>query len=366
MRLLVATPLYPPESGGPATYSKLLEEHLPEKGDEISLVKFSDVKHLPKGVRHFEYFQRVYAAGKNVDVVLALDPVSTGLPALFAAKLLGKPFVVKIVGDFAWEQGSQRYGITSTLDEFVKQEKTPFAVACLRALQTFVARHASKIIVPSSYLKGIISVWGIPPEKIEVIYNSISLPALQESFQVRENSIVSSGRLVPWKGMEKLIDAVAEVQKEIPSVTLTIVGDGPDRKKLEEEGGKQLGDAITFTGMLSQAENLNAIQASAIYVLNSSYEGLSHQLIETMMLGKPIIATAVGGNPELIEDGVNGLLVAYGDQQALESALKKLLQDEDLRARLGARAKESAANFTVSNMIDKTHAFLVSLLTASL
>jgi glycosyltransferase involved in cell wall biosynthesis len=330
MRLLVATPLYPPESGGPATYSKLLEEHLPDKGDDISLVKFSEVKHMPKGIRHFEYFQRAYAAGKNADVILALDPVSTGLPALFAAKLLDKPFVVKIVGDFAWEQGSQRYGITGTLDEFVKQEKTPFAVACLRAVQTFVARHATKIIVPSNYLKGIISAWGIPPAKIEVIYNSISLPVLQKSFEVREASIVSSGRLVPWKGMEKVIDAVAEVQKEILSVTLTIVGDGPDRKKLEEQGEKQLGNSISFTGMLSQADNLNTIQSSSIYVLNSSYEGLSHQLIEAMMLGKAIIATSVGGNPELIEDGVNGLLVAYGDEKALEEALKKLLQDAEM------------------------------------
>ena len=332
MRLLVATPLYPPDSGGPATYSKLLEEHFPSKGDEIILVKFSDVRHLSKGIRHIAYFWRVFKAGKNADLILALDPVSTGLPAWFAAKALGKPFVVKIVGDFAWEQGSQRYGITETLDEFVLRERTPFAVACMRVAQKFVAKHAVKIIVPSNYLKRIITAWGVTSGKIEVIYNSILLPKLPE---VTEHGllVVSAGRLVPWKGMEGLIDAVAIVRESLPDVMLTIVGDGPDRKKLEEKGEKELESGITFTGKISHEENLAVVKSAAVYVQNSSYEGLSHQLIEALMLGKAIIATDVGGNPELIHDGENGLLIPYGDQEALVSALTELLEDAESRGR---------------------------------
>ena len=363
MRLLIATPLYPPDFGGPATYSKLLADELSERGDDVVLVKFGDIRHLSAGFRHLAYFRRVLAAGKDADVILALDPVSTGLPALLAARVLGKPFVVKIVGDYAWEQGSQRYGITATLDEFVHQEKTPFAVACFRAVQTFVAKHSVKVIVPSNYLKGIISVWGVSPNKIEVIYNSISLPDLPEVLKQNDSMVVSAGRLVPWKGMDGLIDAVAEVKKQIPSVGLTIVGDGPDRKVLEEKGAKVLGSSITFTGMLSQEENLSVIESSSVYVLNSSYEGLSHQLIETLMLGKAIIATEVGGNPELIQNDVNGILISYGEQEALITALTKLLGDAELRARLGARAKESSANFSVSAMIEKTRTLLISLIT---
>ena len=99
MKIVLATPLYPPEIGGPATYAKLLEEGLPSSGIEVALVKFSEVRHLPKLIRHYAYYRRVLAAVRRADAVLALDPVSVGLPAMWAARKAGKPFVVKIVGD---------------------------------------------------------------------------------------------------------------------------------------------------------------------------------------------------------------------------------------------------------------------------
>src|SRR3990167_6273753 len=135
MKLLIATPLYPPEIGGPATYAKLLLEGLPKKGIEVDLVKFSDVRHLPKIIRHFVYYRRVLKAARSADVVLALDPVSVGLPAMKAAKKADKPFVVKIVGDYAWEQGQQRFGITQNLDEFVKTKNVSLQVHVLRRIQ---------------------------------------------------------------------------------------------------------------------------------------------------------------------------------------------------------------------------------------
>jgi glycosyltransferase involved in cell wall biosynthesis len=366
MRLLIATPLYPPDSGGPATYTKLLHDHLSKKGDSMVLVKFGEVRHLPKIIRHITYFINVLRAGKKVDVILALDPVSTGLPALLAARFLGKAFVVKIVGDFAWEQGTQRFGVMETLDEFVKREKTPFAVACLRVVQTYVARSATRIIVPSDYLKGIVTRWSskISVEKISVIYNSIELPedVQKQGAKVAEYpTILSAGRLVPWKGMEGLIDAVEEIQKKHQEVKLVIVGDGPDKKLLDEKAAKQLGHRAVFTGQLSHLETLNAMQTSTVYVQNSSYEGLSHQLIEALMLGKAIVATSVGGNPELIQDSENGLLVPFGDTEALIVAIEKILEDGELRARLGARAKETSIRFALSIMIEQTHKLLSSL-----
>ncbi len=76
MRLVIATPLYPPEPGGPATYAKLLEEGLPSRGIEVTLVKFSDVRKYPKVFRHMAYKGRVKKALRNADAVLALDPAS--------------------------------------------------------------------------------------------------------------------------------------------------------------------------------------------------------------------------------------------------------------------------------------------------
>ncbi len=108
MRLLIATPLYPPDVGGPATYAKILEETLPSRGIAVTVVSFGSVRHLPSGVRHLRYFLNVLSVARKADIVLALDPVSVGLPALLAVRLLRKRFAVKVVGDFAWEQYMQR------------------------------------------------------------------------------------------------------------------------------------------------------------------------------------------------------------------------------------------------------------------
>jgi glycosyltransferase involved in cell wall biosynthesis len=367
MKIALATPLYPPESGGPATYAKLLKEHLggDRGGEVVCLVKFSDVRHLPSSIRHLRYFWLVLEAARGAQVVLALDPVSTGLPALLAARILGKPFVVKIVGDFAWEQGRQRFGITSSLDAFVLQKKLPFSVQVLRSVETFVAKHAKRVIVPSHYLKGIVNAWGIPEDKISVIYNSIELPELAPQEKSLSSRVVSVGRLVPWKGFEGVIDAVAAIREradeKLTSTTLTIIGDGPDEDVLKAKGSALLGDAITFSGRLANVETLQTIQQSSVLVLNSSYEGLSHLLIEALSVGCAIIASDAGGNPELIQHEMNGLLVPVGDTVALTNALERILSDEELAARLRAAAKESAKRFNVSTMCAETVALLESV-----
>ncbi|HVB19799.1 MAG TPA: glycosyltransferase family 4 protein [Candidatus Paceibacterota bacterium] len=354
MRLVIATPLYPPEIGGPATYAKLLVEGLPARGIKVDLVKFSDVRHLPKVIRHFAYFRRVRKAAKSADAVLALDPVSVGLPAMKAAKRVGKPFLVKIVGDYAWEQGQQRFGITQTLDEFVKTFRVPFPVRLFRRIQTYVARSAVKVVVPSEYLKSIVAKWGILEDKIQVVYNAVPL----EEFGVVPEAVaklprpltVTAGRLVPWKHIDGIIDAIAD----IPEASLAVVGDGPLRVPLARHMREKLPGRATLTGMLSHKDTLAVVRSADIFVLNSSYEGLSHLLVEALALGMPIVATRVGGNPEVITDGEDGLLVRAGDMPALARSLSRLLSDEVLCARFSAHAVESAKRFSVETMLDTT------------
>lgn len=335
MRLVIATPLYPPEIGGPATYAKLLEEGLPEKGIEVELVKFSEVRHLPKIIRHYAYYRRVLKAARGADAVLALDPVSVGLPAMQAARRAGKPFVVKIVGDYAWEQGQQRFGITQNLDEFVKNAHVSFPVRMLRRIQTRVAQSAVKVIVPSEYLKGIISAWGIPTDKIEVIYNAVDVSFVPTPLKERASGflIVSSGRRVPWKGFEAL----------------------------ERVAAREAGWHLFIASGLPQAEALGYVQAADVFVLNSEYEGFSHALIEVMTLGTPIIATKVGGNTELIEDGTTGLLIPPKDDEALYNALKRV-QDNPVAAReRAAAARAFVQKFSRERMLARTSDILTHI-----
>lgn len=362
MRLLIATPLYPPEPGGPATYARILEAELPKRDVQVAVLKFNDVRRYPKLLRHIAYFVLVLRALRDADAVLALDPVSVGFPTMLAAKLLNKPFFVKVVGDYAWEQGSQRFGVRIPLDEFVRTKHVPVQVAFLRKVQTFVASGARTVIVPSEYLKGIVTTWGIDPERVTVVYNAMHKEAAGElALAVRSHTrprVVSAGRLVPWKGMPGVIAAMVMVRSDHPEAILAIAGDGPDRNSLEAYSHARLGSSGLILGALSHADTLALIEDADVFVLNSTYEGLSHLLIEALALGKPVVATAVGGNPELIEDGVNGLLVPVNDPDTLAQAIAHLLATPAHRERLARSAKESAKRFSVEAMIDGTVAAL--------
>ncbi len=359
MRLLIATPLYPPEIGGPATYAKTLCEELPKCGTdstgspqvEVEVVKFSEVRHLPKIVRHYAYYRRVLAAARRCDVVLALDPVSVGWPALRAARRAGKPFVVKVVGDYAWEQGRQRFGVTQDLDTFVQTWRVPAFVTILRMLQKHVAKRSQRVIVPSEYLKKILIAWGVRAEHITVIYNAAFLEehgTVPESVMALSRPIVvTAGRLVPWKNTEGVINAVVD----IPELSLVVIGDGPERVALEAQAKQALGSRAVFTGVLSHADILATIKHANVFVLNSSYEGLSHLLVEATMLGVSVVATDVGGNGEVVTDGVSGTLVALGDTEALVKAL------HDRRM----PAPGSVSQFTVDRMLTSTIELLKSL-----
>lgn len=342
MKLVIATPLYPPEIGGPATYAKLLFDGLPGKGIEVELVKFSDVRHLPKIIRHYVYYRRVLRAAQSADVVLALDPVSVGLPAMRAARKASKPFVVKIVGDYAWEQGRQKFGITQTLDEFVKTASVSLPVRMFRRIQTRVALRATRVIVPSEYLKNIVAAWGastplstgIPREKIAVIYNSVELPEiLPPQERPKGFLVVSAGRRVPWKGFDALERVVARNNDW----------------------------HLFIASGMPRAETLGWVRAADVFVLNSAYEGLSHALIEAMALGTSVVATKVGGNPELVEDGVTGLLVTPGDDDALFAALGAIALDPAAARRRAAAAQARMRTFSTEAMLSATVALLKNL-----
>jgi glycosyltransferase involved in cell wall biosynthesis len=364
MRLLIATPLYPPELGGPATYAHALEVGLPEHAIETILVKFSEVKHLPKGVRHLLYFWKVLRAGRAADAVLALDAVSVGFPTMLACKLLRKPFFVKIVGDYAWEQGRSRSKMWLPLDEFVHTKEVPALVHVLRSVQKKVVLQAKKIIVPSRYLQSIVQKWGVPEDSIIVIYNAVPSQVVGTVPDVlvekHHHRVVSAGRLVPWKGMHGLISAMVSVRQKDQHAQLVIVGDGPDKASLERFATARLGEGnVIFTGALTHAETLGVIASADVFVLNSTYEGLSHILIEAMSLGRPIIATNAGGNPELIEDKKTGLLIPVGDSEILSKKIRELLKDSDLANRLGHDAKEKSHEFSLTRMLTATASFFM-------
>jgi len=364
-KILIATGIYPPDIGGPATYSKILNDELPKHGVSVSVLSFGEVRSMPKVIRHFVYLFLVLARGRGMDLIFAQDPVSVGLPALLAARILRVKFALKVVGDYAWEQGSARFGVTELLDDFWESSRPRHIfVRLFQSVESFVGRRADIIIVPSKYLKKVVIGWGVPRDKIHVVYNSFDgrIENTGET-QKTEKIIVSAGRLVPWKGFVTLIAVMPPLLKHFPDVKLIIAGEGPDRAMLERSIRElNLKSSVFLVGGLSKEKLFKYIKGATLFALNTSYEGFSHQLLEVMALGTPIVTTTAGGNPEIIRNEENGLLVEPDNRDALTSAIERLLVDDDLAFQLSQKAKETAITFTSERMITETIRALSPLL----
>lgn len=340
MKILIATGLFPPESGGPATYAQLLAEELPKRGFEVDVLPFRRVRHLPPIVRHIAYFLACLSRALRAELIYAQDTVSVGLPAALAALVSRKRLFVRVPGDHAWEQGRQRFGVVDELERF-QEKRYGWRVEIIRAIERFVARRADVVVVPSEYMQRIVRLWGVREERIHRIYSSISLPALYEPPSERPAGflLVTAARLVPWKG----IDALIRITKG-SNWTLVVVGDGPDRGRLEHMASAEGGaDRVRFVGQLSRAKTMGWIKSADVFVLNSTYEGLSYLLVEAMALGTPVVATSVGGNPELVDEKT-GLLVAPHDGEALVRAIEGIRNTPDAARERAREAYARVAN----------------------
>jgi glycosyltransferase involved in cell wall biosynthesis len=233
-------------------------------------------------------------------------------------------------------------------------------------LQSFVTKSAKQVVAPSQYLKGVIEQWGVSAERIAVIHSALypliveaSKEELREQFAFTSPTLVSAGRLVPWKGFSALMRVVATLKPTYPDITLVIVGDGEDGDKLAAEA-KSLGieKSVRFVGRVSKEALGATVKAADVFVLNTDYEGLSHQLIEVMDLGTPIVTTTAGGNTELITDTVNGFLIPFNDESAMADAIKRVLDYPETRSRIIQSARARSKDFSESVMIDEIEMLL--------
>jgi len=366
-KIIIATPLYPPDIGGPATYAQILKNDLPEVDFSVSVLSFGSVRRLPKIVSHFVYTLKLLKNARSTDVILALDPISVGLPACLAASILRKKFILRVAGDRAWEAYNSRKSKVESR-KFVDPEefqKKSYGImtALRRRVQKGVAKKAMKVIVPSEYLKSIVIMWGIEKEKIYVVYNSFdkdeftlsNKTELRSLLGIDGKAIISASRMVPWKGFSALIEIMPDIIKKIPDSKLYIAGDGPELNNLQQTTSKlKLERSIIFLGALPHATLMQYVKASDVFVLNTGYEGLSHHIIEAMNVGVPVVTTDVGGNPELIENGKEGILLSYNNKAELENAIIETLNGHIDSERLVENAKKKVSEFSKERMLKET------------
>ena len=226
-----------------------------------------------------------------------------------------------------------------------------------RMLSTVTAR----IICCSDFVRDfVVHKEGISPSKAMTIYNGVnddpagcSVPE-ERGQNDKAVRIVVVASLVENKGHAVILTAFHRLAMLHQDLELWIIGDGPLRRSLERQtNALGIGKKVSFLGKRLDVPRLFA--CSDIVVLSSLYrEGLSLAIIEAMSWAMPAVATSIGGNTELVEDGVNGFIVNPGDAADLEAKLRILIEDEDLRKAMGlAGRKRYEERFTSAIMLDK-------------
>jgi glycosyltransferase involved in cell wall biosynthesis len=280
-----------------------------------------------------------------------------GIVGRAAARLAGVPIILHTAHGFAFHERSSRR-----------------SMALYVTLERLAARWSDRIITVSEFHREWALSLGIgSPEKVVTIHNGISrarLAVSRSAADVRREFglaaddlvIASIGRLAPGKGLEDLVVALPEIRRSQPRARLLLAGDGPLRPELEAQvRGSGLEGFVHLPGFREDVGDL--LMAADLVAAPSLREGLSISVLEAMAMGRPIVATTIGSNRELIEDGVSGLLIPPDDAPALAAAVSSLLGDPDRAARFGNAARDRfEAGFTERAMKDAVWNLYATLL----
>ncbi len=349
--------IWPPDPGGPASHAPALADFLAERGHAVEIVTTADAEPEARSypvawaargspLRHVRSALLVRAAARRADVVYATSMIRR---SAIGARLARRPLVVKLVSDEVFERATRSGRYVGTLDEFQRVEGDS-RLRFLRATRNAALNGAQHVFCPSAYLRDVALGWGLDPQRVTVLPNpspaTLAMPTRDElrvEFGLDGDVLVFAGRLGPQKAVGVLLDALGRIS----DVTLVIAGDGPERPALERRVLELGLDArVRFLGSVPRETVLRLFRAADASVLASAWENFPHTVVEALAVGCPVIATAVGGVPEVVRDGENGLLVPPGEPGALADAIERFFGDASLRERLHGAAARSVDGYS--------------------
>lgn len=373
MRIFVASGIFHPDSGGPATYLYRLLPELQARGHEVRVLTYGSapitgypypvtripLQSLPIRLMKYALAYRKGAAWADLIYLNSL--------ALPRSGDQHKPRLMKVVGDYAWERSVNHGWIAPTQDIDLFQERRCGLLAeWAKGSRSREVQSMDRVIVPSDYLRRMVMGWGA--SRVQVIYNAldpdIPRPALSRA-QARQqvgwpqtaHYLITAARLTAWKGVDFLIDALAH----LPDIRLAVAGDGPQFEALRARATeKQVAGRVEFLGKIAHERLALYLRAADYLALYSGYEGLSHTILEALSAGTPVIASNRGGNPEIVRDGENGLLVQHPDLGALITALRSAFAG-DTPQRLAAGTAQGLDRFSWPCLVEQTVKALVEV-----
>jgi glycosyltransferase involved in cell wall biosynthesis len=256
-----------------------------------------------------------------------------GVVGRLAAYVTGVPIVIHTAHGFAFHEGSSR-----------------LKIAVVAFVERLAARWCDRVVVVSEFHRQWAIELGIArPEKLVTIHNGLAADRVQprrsatenrNALGVRGNARVlgAFGRLTPQKGLESLVDAMPSVVLRMPNVHLLLVGEGPLRARLSDKVLRLgLSANVSLLGFRDDVPDL--LSVCDVVVSSSLWEGLSVSVLEAMAQGKPLVATSIASNRELLAEGSCGVLVPPSDPSAMSEAIVSLLLDRPRAKLLGERAR---------------------------
>lgn len=363
MRTLLVSGIYRPEIGGPATYVPTLAEQLIKQGFKVDVITLKNsqadkivepwaVKFIIRdqflGLRFIKTVVSIFLKSLSSNYVFANGLYQETALSLF---VLRKKSVAKIVGDPVWERATNRGDTSLGINEFNRSDLR-IKHKIQRIFLRWSLNRFTSITCPSRELVALVKNWGVT-KPITCIPNGIA-PVMKQ-VNTQEFDLISVCRLVKWKNLDKLIITNARNK-----TSLVIVGSGPEEETLKKLA-KDMNSNVTFTGLLNEELVLNYLHRSKIYVLISSYEGLSFSLLQAMACGLPSIVSAIQGNMNVVTHEQEGIVVDLSQDDSLIAAINLLLNDAIKRNTLGKNSLVKVnSKFSQTVQINKVISLLLN------
>lgn len=356
MRIVIATGIFPPEVGGPATYAEQLGREFALAGHEVTVVTYATpgsgqsaypftlvrVVRGNKVLNRLRFFVRIVWAARGADVMYVFDWFAAGLPAAQAALLLRVPYIVRVGGDYLWEQRYLPSGAPPIPLRVFYEGGTytrAYQGSIADRLIRFVLRRAAHVVFNSEIQRDLyVRFLGLPAGQVSTIWNPV--PKM-ESLHIRRGEptreFVFWGRLIVMKNLDTLLRAFARA-KLPPGYSLAVIGSGPERDRLEELARElSIAERVSFAGALPQRAALERVKDARAFVLPSWTDIAPNQVAEALAVGIPCIVTSETFLPPSIRDAVPRFIdPASADD--IEHALEAFADDTAYET-LGARRK---------------------------
>lgn len=360
MRILITSGIFPPDIGGPASYVPKIASEFSKRGNKVTVLclsenKYDDLKFNFDVVRikrkKFLPIRVLITIVKIISISLKSDIIYANtltFESSIGAILSRKPIIHKIVGDYAWERARNKGYYLGTIDQYQKSKKN-LKLNFLDFYFKFFLRFSKNIITPSNYLKKIVLGWN-PTLKVSTIYNAVDFPkTLERKRRKTLSKILTVSRLVNWKNIDQIILSLNQLE----DFTLEIVGEGPEKENLQSLVIEhELENRVNFLGQLTRNEVYKCMVESDVFILNSSYEGLPHVIVEAMYAKIPVICSNVGGCSEIVKDSITGFLT--NKKQDIIYSIEKL-KNEKLRELVVNQAFDFVnSDFNFQKMFDST------------